>query len=174
MPDHTMLPTERVERAVLVIRGHKVMLDADLAAIYGTSTKAFNQAIKRNAARFPSDFMFRLTQAEKNEVVTTCDHLSRLKYSPTLPLAFTEHGAIMAASVLNSSKAVEMSVVVVRAFVKLREILATHRQLAVKLAQLERTLATHDRQIVVLFGAIRELMAPPTKPKRRIGFGGAQ
>jgi len=174
MADHSILPTERVERAVLVIRGHKVMLDADLAAIYGTSTKAFNQAINRNAARFPSDFMFRLTQAEKDEVVTTCDHLSRLKYSPTLPLAFTEHGAIMAASVLNSPKAVEMSVVVVRAFVKLREILATHRQLAMKLAELERTLATHDQQIVVLFEAIRELMAPPAKPKRRIGFGGVE
>jgi hypothetical protein len=118
--------------------------------------------------------MFRLTQAEKNEVVTTCDHLSRLKYSPTLPLAFTEHGAIMAASVLNSSKAVEMSVVVVRAFVKLREILATHRQLAIKLVEFERTLATHDQQIVVLFEAIRELMAPPVKPKRRIGFGGVE
>ena len=104
------------------------------------------------------------------KVVTKCDHLSRLKYSPTLPLAFTEHGAIMAASVLNSPKAVEMSVLVVRAFVQQREILATHRQLAVKLAALERKLSKHDQRIVVLFDAIRELMVPPAKPRRRIGF----
>lgn len=174
MAEQSLVPTELIERGILVLRGHKVMLDADLAVIYGTSTKAFNQAIKRNLARFPGDFMFRLTPAEKAEVVTNCDHLSRLKYSPTLPMAFTEHGAIMAASVLNSPKAVEMSVLVVRAFVKLREIIATHRQLAVKLAELERRLSTHDKQIVVLFDAIRELMTPPVKPKRRIGFGGGE
>lgn len=117
------------------------------------------------------DFVFRLTQEEKTEVVTSCDRLSRLKYSSSLPLAFTEHGAIMAASVLSSPKAIGMSVLVVRAFVKLRNILATHRQLAVKLGELERKLSTHDQQIVVLFDAIRGLMAPPMKPKRRIGFG---
>jgi hypothetical protein len=164
----------RIERAVLVLRGQRVILDADLAAIYGASTKAFNQAVKRNQARFPSDFMFRLTQDEKSEVVTNCDHLSKLKYSKALPLAFTEHGAIMAASVLNSPKAVEMSVLVVRAFVKLREILSTHRQLSIKLSELERKLSKHDKQMVVLFDAIRELMMPPERPKRSIGFGGGE
>jgi hypothetical protein len=103
-------------------------------------------------------------------VVTTCDRLSRLKYSPALPTAFTEHGAIMAASVLNSARAIQMSLVVVRAFVKLRTILASHRQLAAKLAELERKLSTHDQQIVVLFEAIRELMVPPVASRRRIGF----
>jgi hypothetical protein len=170
MSGNAIVPLERIERTILVIRGHRVILDSDLAAIYGTSTKAFNQAIKRNLARFPDDFMFRLTPAEKSEVVTNCDRLSRLKFSPTRPLAFTEHGAIMAASVLNSPRAVEMSVLVVRAFVKLREILAAHRQLAVKLAELERKLSTHDQKIMVLFDAIRELMAPPEKKRRRIGF----
>lgn len=170
MTEAALTPLERIAPAILVIRGHRVILDADLAAIYGTSTKAFNQAIKRNLARFPGDFMFRLTAEEKAEVVTNCDHLARLKYSPTLPLAFTEHGAIMAAAVLNSSRAMEMSVLVVRAFVKLREILAAHRQLALKLDELEDKLSTHDRQIVALFDAIRELMAPPEKNRRKIGF----
>jgi hypothetical protein len=94
---------ERIEQAILVIRGQRVMLDSDLAKLYGVSTKALNQGVKRNTDRFPKDFMFRLTQQEKSEVVTNCDHLSKLKFSPTMPFAFTEHGAIMVANVLNSA-----------------------------------------------------------------------
>ena len=165
-----IIPLEHIERAVLVLRGHRVILDADLAALYGTSTKALNQAVKRNAERFPADFMFRLTEEEKAEVVTTCDHLSRLKFSPALPAAFTEHGAIMAASVLYSARAIEMSLLVVRAFVKVRTVLVTHRALSAKLAELERQLSAHDQKIVALFGAIRGLMAPTVAPPRRIGF----
>lgn len=115
--------------------------------------------------------MFQLTADEKAKVVADCDHLTNLKFSPVQPYAFTEHGAIMAASVLNSPKAIEMSILVVRVFVKLRNIFATHKQLATKLNELERKLSIHDQKIVVLFDAIRELMAPPPKPKRRIGFG---
>ena len=115
-----LVPSERIERSILFIRGQKVMLDADLADLYGVATKVLNQAVKRNMDRFPGDFLFQLTAEEKAEVVTDCDHLAKLKFSPVLPYAFTEHGAIMAASVLNSPQAVEVSVFVVRAFVRLR------------------------------------------------------
>jgi hypothetical protein len=119
-------PIERVETLILVIRGEKVILDADLAKLYGVSTKALNQAVRRNDSRFPADFLFSLTAKEKEEVVTNCDHLRKLKFSRTLPNAFTEHGAIMAANVLNSERAVEAGVQVVRAFVKLRNMLASN------------------------------------------------
>jgi phage regulator Rha-like protein len=154
---------ERIEQAILVIRGQRVMLDSDLAKLYGVSTKALNQGVKRNTDRFPKDFMFRLTQQEKSEVVTNCDHLSKLKFSPTMPFAFTEHGAIMVANVLNSERAVEVSIYVVRAFVKLREMLRTHKALAQKLAELERQVESHDSHIRSLFEAIRQLMefSPP-------------
>jgi hypothetical protein len=162
---------DQIGPRILLIRGLKVILDADLAELYGTSTKAFNQAIKRNAGRFPGDFRFRLTAEEKREVVTNCDHLARLKFSRTLPFAFTEHGAIMAASVLNTPRAIDVSVYVIRAFVNLRELVATHRQLAAKLAALERRVAGHDEDIRSLVAAIRQLMAPPATGKRRqIGF----
>ena len=161
----------QIQRLILLIRGEKVIIDADLAEAYGVTTKALNQAIRRNADRFPPDFMFRLTKEEKQEVVTNCDHLEKLKFSPVTPRAFTEHGAIMVASVLNSPKAVEVSVFVVRAFVKLREVIAGHKALAHKIAQLERKLGDHDEQIMVLVAAIKHLMDPKLPPKkRRIGF----
>ena len=161
----------QIQRRILLIRGEKVIIDADLAEAYGVTTKALNQAIRRNADRFPPDFMFRLTKEEKQEVVTNCDHLEKLKFSPVTPRAFTEHGAIMVASVLNSPKAVEVSVFVVRAFVKLREVIAGHKALAHKIAQLERKLGDHDEQIMVLVAAIKHLMDPKLPPKkRRIGF----
>jgi hypothetical protein len=144
------------------------MLDADLAELYGVGTKVFNQAVKRNAERFPEDFMFQLTPPEKAEVVTNCDHLAKLKFSSTLPYAFTEHGAIMAASVLNSPRAVETSVQVVRAFVRLRQMLSSNAELSRKLATLEKK---YDIQFKVVFEAIRELMTPlEPKKKRPIGF----
>ena len=150
------------------MRGHKVLIDADLAELYGVPTKRLNEQVKRNAGRFPEDFSFQLSSAEKEEVVANCDHLARLKFSPALPYAFTDHGAIMAANVLNSSRAVEMSVHVVRAFVRLREMIASHKELAKRLDELE---ARYDRQFKVVFDAIRELMTPlDPKPKRKIGF----
>jgi len=166
-----MLPAGRIEERILVIRGQRVMLDADLAQLYGVKTKVLNQAVRRNATRFPPDFMFRLSHAEKKEVVTVCDHLQGLRFSPVLPRAFTEHGAIMAASVLNSERAVRVSVYVVRAFVRLRQALAAHKELGRKLAALEGRLDRHDEEIAALLEAIRELMAPPPAPRRgRIGF----
>jgi hypothetical protein len=160
-----------IQQRILLIRGEKVILDSDIAEVYGVTTKALNQAIHRNSSRFPRDFMFRLTKREKQKVVTNCDHLQNLKYSPVNPCAFTEHGTIMAASVLNSSKAVEVSVFVVRAFVRLREMVAKHKELARKIAELERKFGSHDEQIVILFEAIKRLMDPKLPPKtRRIGF----
>ena len=168
---NTVVKIGRIQQRILLIRGEKVIIDADLADAYGVTTKVLNQAIRRNADRFPSDFMFRLTKQEKLEVVTNCDHLQKLKYSPVNPYAFTEHGAIMVASVLNSPKAIEVSVFVVRAFVKLREMIAGHKELASKIAQLERKLGDHDKQIMVLVEAIKQLMDPKPPPKkRRIGF----
>ena len=161
---------EHVARTILTIRGHKVILDADLASLYGVSTKRLNQQVRRNSDRFPEDFLFQLTAEEKAEVVANCDHLSNLKFSPALPLAFTEHGAIMAASVLNTQQAIEASIFVVRVFVRLREILATHKRLARKLKELEARVGEHDEQIQVIFEAIHQLMSPPGKPTKKIGF----
>ena len=157
-----------IARRILVIRGRKTLIDADLAALYGVSTKRLNQQVHRNKKRFPADFVFQLTRAERDEVVANCDHLNRLKFAPTMPYAFTEHGALMAASVLNTSLAVEVSLYVVRAFVSLREALAAHRDLERRLNALE---ARYDRQFKTVFDAIRELMRPPEPAKRRrIGF----
>ena len=165
-----LIPDERIEKTILFIRGQKVIIDADLAELYGVTTKRLNQQVKRNSSRFPEDFMFRLTQKEKDEVVANCNHLSRLRFSTALPHAFTEHGAIMAASVLNTPRAIESSIFVVRAFVRLRQILATHKELSRKLADLEQRIENHDEQIHAIFEAIRQLIAPPDKKVKKIGF----
>jgi hypothetical protein len=165
------LTVEEIEPRIILVRGQKDILDRDLARLYGVSTKRLNEQVKRNRTRFPEDFLFALTSQEKAEVVANCDHLRSLKFSPKVPHAFTEHGAIMAASVLNSPRAVEVSVYVVRAFVRLREMIALHKDLAHKLAELERKVSGHDDAITTLVAAIRQLMAPPPEPKRgRIGF----
>ena len=178
-----MIPTDRIEGAILEIRGRKVMLSRDLAALYGVSTKAFNQAVKRNADRFPPDFMFQLTweeaQALRSQFVTlngvgsrsqsaTLKRGGHIKY---LPYAFSEHGAVMAATILNSPRAVEVSVFVVRAFVRLNRVAADQRRFALKLAEIEAKLSVHDQSLKAVFDALRRLMQPPPAPKRRkIGF----
>lgn len=166
-----IIPLESIERRILTISGLKVMLDADLAEIYGVTTKRLNEQVKRNRDRFPDDFMFQLTKTEKDKVVANCDHLKKLKFSYTLPHAFTEHGAVMLATVLNTPVAVHTSIQVVRAFIRLREMVTTHKELAHKLAQLERKIEKHDDEIKLIFEAIRQLMAPPQKSKKIIGFG---
>jgi hypothetical protein len=165
-----VIPQGKIEQRILLIRGEKVIIDADLAVFYGVPTRRLNEQIKRNKKRFPKDFMFQLNADEKAEVVAICDHLSRLKYSKALPYAFTEHGAIMAASVLNSAPAVEMSVFIVRAFVRLRQTIAEHKEIAGKLQKLERRIAEHDEQILTLLEAIHQLMAPPDQQQKKIGF----
>lgn len=166
-----IIPMGQIEQRILLVRGQRVVLDADLAPLYGVTTKRLNEQVKRNAERFPEDFMFQLSREETTKVVAICDHLSKLRFYKGLPYAFTEHGVIMAASVLKSPQAVAVSVYVVRAFVKLREMLANHRILGQRLTELERTLHTHDNQIVYLIEAIRQLMEPPMEKKRKpIGF----
>jgi len=170
--DRAIVPIGQIEQRILLIRGQRVMLDADLAALYGVTTKRLNEQVHRNQDRFPEDFMFRLTQDEvsclRSQIATSKPSRGGRRYRP---YAFTEHGAIMAASVLNSPRAVKVSVYVVRAFVKLREVLSTHKELARKLAELERRLDTHDAHIQDLITAIQHLMAPPPEPRRRrIGF----
>jgi hypothetical protein len=169
-----LLGVAHAGQRILLLRGQKVLVDADLAELYGVTTKRLNQQTRRNAERFPADFVFELTPQEKAEVVANCNHLAKLRFSPALPLAFTEHGALMAAAVLNTPRAVEMSLYVVRAFVRLREILATHKALAGKLEELERAVATLDAKTDArfreTFNAIRALMTQPEPKRRPIGF----
>jgi len=160
------VPVERIEKSILLIRGQKVMLDADLAELYGVTTKRLNEQVKRNIDRFPKDFMFQLNDKEfknlRSQFAT-----SNLAKRRTPPYAFTEHGAVMLASVLNSDVAVNASIQVVRAFVRLRRLLESHESLARKLDQLEKK---YDSQFKVVFEAIRQLMKPPAKDQKRIGF----
>jgi hypothetical protein len=164
------IPEESIERVILFIRGQKIIIDADLAVLYEVATKALNQAVKRNPKRFPPDFMFQLTPEEMNELVTICDRFQRLKHSSVLPRAFTEQGVAMLSTVLNSDRAIEVNIEIMRAFVRLRQMLLTHAELARKLEAMERK---YDNQFKVVFEAIRELMKPPklpATPKRKIGF----
>jgi len=168
-----LVPVEQLERAIIEIRGRRVILGHDLAAAYGVTTKRLNEQVKRNSRRFPPDFAFELTDEEwtalRSQIATSNVRLGRggRRYRP---YAFTEHGAVMAASVLNTDRAVEVSVFVVRAFVRMSRALATHRQLALKLAELESKVAVHDRSIQSLLAAIRSLITPPAPKRRRIGF----
>jgi hypothetical protein len=180
----SLVLVEQIEPRILSVRGQRVILDADLAELYGATTKVFNQAVKRNRERFPADFMFQLTSEEaeamrsqsataftppadmRSQFVTASKR--NVRY---LPRVFTEHGALMAASVLSTPRAIDVSVYVIRAFVKLREWLSTHKELAQKLAELERKVSSHDEAIQSLVAAIRQLMQPPsTSPRPRIGF----
>lgn len=171
MNPSTIAP-ETIAQRILFIRGHKVMLDAELAELYGVTTKALNQAVKRNIQRFPDDFMFRLDAVEVDELnrsqIVTGSQKHRDPRFP--PYAFTEHGALMLGNVLRSDRAVEVSLIVVRAFVQYREMLSTHKELAAKLESLERKVGSHDQAIAGLIDAIRQLMVPPEIKKRSIGF----
>ena len=165
------LGPEEIALRVVVLRGQRVLIDADLARIYGTSTRRLNEQIRRNIRRFPEDFVFRLTAEEKAEVVAKCDHLRNLRFAKSLPYAFTEHGAIQAAHVLSSDAAVEMSVHVVRAFVRLRQWLGTQKAFAAKLDELESRVGQHDEQLAAIVEALRQLTAAPEPHHgRKMGF----
>ena len=173
-----------IEGLILILRGQKVILDSDLARIYGVPTKRLNEQVRRNKTRFPQDFAFQLTTQEMTYLKSHIATSSRMplrsqiatlkngrgKHRKYLPYVFAEHGAIMAANVLNSRQAVKMSVHVVRAFVRLREALGLHKDLARKLEALEKKVVGHDAQIQTLFAALRQLIQGPEKPKKRIGF----
>jgi len=163
---------EPIENRILCIREQRVILDFHLAELYGVSTKVLNQAVRRNIMRFPADFMFQLTAEEydslRSQFVTL--ESGRGKHRKYRPYAFTEHGAVMAANVLKSRRAIQASIYVVRAFVKLKQFTASYRELAQKLDELEHNIATHDKAICSLFDAIRKLISGPEKPRRKIGF----
>lgn len=146
------------------------MIDKDLAELYDVPTKRLNEQVKRNIKRFPEDFMFQLTREEKNEVVAICDHLKSLKFSRTLPYAFTEHGAVMLASILNSDRAIAVNIQIVRIFTQMREMMLTHKDILLQLEQLERKTAGHDDQIALIFEYLKQLLAPPQEPRSMIGF----
>ncbi|MGA2064092.1 MAG: ORF6N domain-containing protein [Thermoguttaceae bacterium] len=193
----SVIPVEQIEPRILLIRGQRVILAADLATIYGVETKRLNEQVRRNAKRFPGDFMFQLSDAEfadlksqnlisgdgrtalRSQIAILKAHslrsqnatLKRGRHAKYPPYAFTGHGALMAASVLNTPRAMDVSVYVIRAFVKLRELLSTHKELAGKVAELERKVGSHDESIQSLVAAIRRLMEPPPATARpRIGF----
>ena len=161
------MQVERIERVILVLRGHKVILDKDLAALYGVTTGNLNKAVARNIDRFPDDFMFQLSPDEMENLIF---HSGTSSWGGTRkpPRAFTEQGVAMLSSVLNSSRAIAVNIEIMRAFVRLRQMLQQNADLARKLAPLERK---YDAQFRAVFDAIRELMKPPEKPRRRIGFG---
>jgi hypothetical protein len=165
-----IIPQETVEQRIFLIRGCKVMIDKDLAELYGVKTKYLNQQVRRNAQRFPKEFVFQLSEQERNELVAICNRFETMKHSSSLPYAFTEHGVAMLASVLNSDRAIKMSILIIKTFVKLREIISTHKELSCKLSELERKFEKHDEAIQGIFEAIRQLMVVPETPKRRIGF----
>ena len=169
MSDNSLVPVERIERAILVIRGHKVILDKELAALYGVTTGNLNKAVSRNIERFPEDFMFQLSPDEMQNLIF---HSGTSSWGGTRkpPRVFTEQGVAMLSSVLHSPRAVQVNIEIMRAFVRLRQMLQQNADLARKLAQLEKK---YDAQFRAVFDAIRELMKPPEKPKRRIGFGSA-
>ena len=161
-----LIPEEIIGRKIFLIRGQKVMLDKDLAQLYGVETKVLNQSVKRNIERFPQDFMFSLT---REEIMRMSQIVTSLKFSKNIN-AFTEQGVAMLSSVLRSRRAVQVNIAIMRAFVKLRQILSTHKELAHKLKELEQKIEQHDKNIQSIFAAIRQLMSPPAEPKKKIGF----
>ena len=166
-----LVPHEVVEKRIFIIRGQRVMLDRDLAELYGVKTGHLNRQVKRNIKRFPEEFMFQLTKQEKGELVPIWHQFEKMKHSYVLPYAFTEHGVAMLASVLNSDRAVKISIIIINTFVRLREMLSTHKELANKLSELEQKFDRHDKDILVIFEAIRQLMEPPPAKARVItGF----
>ena len=171
MPEHRRLRRAPTPPRILGIRGVKVVLDEDIARLYGVTTGRLNQAVKRNGLRFPKDFAFQLSDGEcrslKSQFVISNGGRGGRR---TRPWAFTEHGALMAATVLNSARAIEMSLFVVRAFLRLRDLAAAHREFAVKLAALERRVAGHDDELKSIVSALRKLIAPPLRQRRAIGF----
>ena len=152
MTKKASIPDRIVESKILLIRGKKVMIDKDIAELYGVTTKRLNEQVKRNHTRFPEDFMFQLTGIEKSEVVANCDHLNNLKYSPNLPYAFTEYGVVMLASVLNSERAIEVNIQIL------------------KLEQLEKQVVNNSGDIQIIFTALNELLEQPNPPRKQIGF----
>ena len=165
-----LISAEIIERKIYLIRGEKVMLSMHLAELYGVETRALNQAVKRNIHRFPEDFMFQINESETKQLVSQNVIPHKKFFGGSLPYAFTEQGVAMLSSILNSEQAIKINIAIMRAFVKLRELLSTNKELAHKLEQLEQKIEKHDEEIKGIFSAIRQLMTPPETKKRKIGF----
>lgn len=171
MNEDVFLPVEKIDSIILLVHGQKVILDSDLAQLYGVTTGNLNKAVKRNIDRFPNDFMFQLTPEEYKSLRFRFGILKKGQHSKYLPYAFTEQGVAMLSSVLRSKRAIEVNIAIMRAFVRLREILATHKELSRKLSDLEQRLEKHDDHIQTIFEAIRQMMVPPDKKnKKKIGY----
>jgi hypothetical protein len=181
MPE--IVPQEMIENRIFILRGMKVMIDHDLSALYGVPTKALNQAVKRNSKRFPDDFMFQLKKSEKEQLVTICDRFAKWKHSSTNPYAFTENGVAMLSSVLNSETAVMVNIQIMRAFVKIRNLVSDNTDIRKAIANIEKRLNVHDRQIQIAFDALKSLLGPNPVPQveqkkhyspdggKKMGFG---
>jgi hypothetical protein len=170
-----IIPTERIESKIFLIRGQKVMLDVDLADLYGVQTRTLNQAVKRNIERFPEDFMFQLTWDEtkclRSQIVILKDNeTKRGKHIKYPPYAFTEQGVAMLSSVLRSKRAIQVNIMIMRTFIRLKQMIATHKELAYKIEELERKYKKHDIEIESIFGVIKKMLEPPKSPPRKIGF----
>jgi len=164
---NAIIPVERIQKCILLIRNKKIILDRDLAVLYGVETKTLNQAVRRNIKRFPADFMFQLTKVEKKQLVTNCDRFAPLKHSTSMPHAFTEQGIAMLSSVLNSERAINVNIAIMRTFVKLREILGSNELLRHKIESMERK---YDEQFKAVFEVLGKMLAEPEKPKKPFGF----
>ena len=169
------IPDELIMNKIMIVRGVKVMIGSDLAELYGVSNKRLNEQVKRNAKRFPADFMFQLTEQEKEEVVAICDHHKPHKFSPNLPYVFTEHGAVMLASVLNSDRAIKVNIQIVRVFTRMRQLLETHAEILRKLEQLQKKDVEQDKQILLIFEYLKQLEQTKQQQleiteRNRIGF----
>jgi hypothetical protein len=151
-----IIPDEIIMNKILIIRNIRVMIDSDMAELYGVTTKRLNEAVKRNIKRFPVDFMFQLTIIEKEDLVANCDHLTKLKFSPYLPNVFTEHGAVMLASVLNSDRAIAVNIQIVRIFNKMREMMLLHKDLLLEMKKINNKLTDHDDKILMIFEYLKQ------------------
>ena len=166
-----MVTEKDILDCIIRIRDKKVMIDKDLALIYGVTTKRLNEQVKRNMSRFPSDFVFELTKEEKRELVANCDRFLMLRHSTTLPYAFTEHGAVMLACILNSEKAIQANIQIVRVFTAIREMALLNKELLLKMEKIEQKLGIHDKDLAVIFSTLKKMLEPKPIPKRnQIGF----
>jgi ORF6N domain len=165
-----VIPIERIASAILMLRDRRVMLDYNLAVLYAVETRALKQAVRRNPDRFPNDFMFELSEQEIDTVVSQFVIPDRRRFGGAKPMAFTEQGIAMLSSVLNNERAIKVNIAIMRAFVKLRQVLDTNRELAQKFLELEQRVGKHDEEIAAILEAIRQLIAPPEKARREIGF----
>ena len=158
MSEELIITDEFIMSKILLIRNQKVMIDSDLAALYGVTTKRLNEQVKRNVKRFPNNFMFQLTETEKEYVVANCDHLKKLKFSSTLPYVFTEHGTMMLGNVLSSDRAIEFSIKIVEAFIKMREFLTNNLSVKLEIEEIKKKLINHDKNIELVFSYLDEMM----------------